>query len=146
MSKHTSRLIPILLFLALIMPMNETLAESSFFDTTTEIISETVDFSSKNSIDLTATDIEPKVCSITFDFTEGNQTIVLVEESACKVYYYFDDNELLSIVFHMMTKFNQMSSVLPEGYSLQYILRFSDTEVYCITSETLSKYYSWNNK
>lgn len=122
-----------------------TKAETNFFSASIDMISEVADMSQRNTIELSTTNAYPKVCSITFDFTEGNQTIVLVEESACKVCYYFDDDELLSIVFHMITKFNQVNLVIPQGYSLQYVLRFSDTEVYYITSETLSKYYSWMN-
>lgn len=146
MSKCRLGLIPLLSFIMCFFAINGAFAENAFFDTSTEFIKEIIDFSSKSTIELSATNADPDVCSITFDFTDGNQTIVMVEGQECQVIYSFEDDELLSIVFHMITRFNQISSSLPEGYSLQYVLRFSETEIQYITLDTVSKYYSWLNK
>ena len=122
MSKCKLGLIPLLSFIMFLFAINGAFAESTFFDTSTEFINETIDLSSKNTIEMSATNADPDICTITFDFTDGNQTIVMVEGKECQVIYKFEDDELLSIVFHMITRFNQISSSLPDGYSLHQIL------------------------
>lgn len=120
-------------------------AESNFFSVSKTLISETTDMSKKNTIELSATNADPNICSITFDFTDGNQTIVMVEGNECLVLYAFEDAELWSIVFFMMTQFKTIESQLPAGKVLQYKLHLSETEELFVTSEILSKNYSWIN-
>ena len=46
-----------------------------------------------------------------FDFTEGNKTLLAIADEKCKVYAFFDD-ELLGILYRMISVFPDMESNL----------------------------------
>ena len=46
------------------------------------------------------------------DFTEGNKTLLPIADEKCKVYAFFDDDELLGILYRMISVFPDMESNL----------------------------------
>ena len=134
----------ILVFILLLYVVSH--AEDSFISTVEDIFSQMSDLSNKNTVSLSTTNFDPSYCYLYFDFTNDNQSIAVIDGKICKVFYHFDDSEQMSLLLQMIHNFIGIEKKIPEGRKLQYILRFSETEIHFITSDTMSKYYSWINK
>lgn len=119
------------------------LAEDGFLPIAEEYIYHVTDFAGKDSAVLSASGYSPNKCIISFDFTDGNQSIVAIDGNQCEVFYFFDDNELMSALLQMITKFGEVEARISLGKQLEYEMRFSETEIHHITSETMRKHYSW---
>ncbi len=119
------------------------LAEDGFLSIAEEYVRQVTDFTGKNAVVMNASGYDPNKCIISFDFTDGNQTIVAIDGNQCEVFFFFDDNELMSALFQMIMKFDEVEGRIPTGKQLEYEMRFSETEINHITSETMRKYYSW---
>ena len=119
------------------------LAEDDFLSMAEEYARRVTDFTGKNAVVMHASGYDPNKCIISFDFTDGNQTIVAIDGNQCEVFFFFDDNELMSALFQMITKFDEVEAKIPAGKQLEYEMRFSETEIHHITVETTKKYYSW---
>ena len=118
-------------------------ADSIFFSLSDLYLQKAIDFSNRENVEMSASGYNPDINIISFDFTDGNQTIIAIDGDRCKVYYFFEDEELWNIAFFMITQFKAIESQLPAEKVLQYELRFSETDKLFITSDTMSKYYSW---
>ena len=118
-------------------------ADESFFLLSDLYLQKAVDLSDRENVEMSASGYNPDINNISFDFTDGNQTIIAIDGDRCKVYYFFEDEELWNVAFFMITQFKAIESQLPEEKALQYELRFSETDKLFITSETLSMNYSW---
>lgn len=136
-------IISIIILTIIIQTMSFAFADNSFFAISDVYLERAIDLSDRQNVEMSASGYNPDINTISFDFTDGNQTIIAIDGDKCKVYYFFEDEELWSIVFFMITQFKAIESQLPEGKALQYELRFSETDKLFITSETLSKNYSW---
>ena len=121
-------------------------SEEDIFSVSDEFLALASDLSEKESVVMSSSGYPESIFIISFDFTDGNQTIIAIAGEKCKVYYFFEDNELMSVLFQMILHFTEIESQIPEGHSLQYEIRFSETEIHHITPETISKYYSWTNQ
>ena len=117
--------------------------DESFITLAEEYIDQVVDLTDKNSVVLRASGYDLYECEIAFDFTDGNQTIIAGMDDQCEVFYFIDDYELMSALFQMIVMFDEIEGRLPPGRYLQYTLRFSETEVHHITSDTIKTYYTW---
>lgn len=117
--------------------------ENFFFDLVDPYIHQVIDCSEKKSIVLKSTYDREDVYQVNFDFTSGNQSLMLQEKGRCKVYYFVYDSELMSALMQMVTLFNEIENQLPKGKALEYQLRFSGDEIQYITVETISRYYPW---
>lgn len=118
-------------------------ADSSFLSLSEEYIRQVTDFTEKNAVVMTASGYDSSKCIISFDFTDGNQTIVAIDGNQCEVFFFFEDNELMSALFQMIVKFDEVEARIPAGRKLEYEMRFSDTEIHHIAAETIMKYYEW---
>lgn len=135
------KFIALLLMVVMVFSFNASVAESSFLELAEDYLRGVVDFSDKNSASPSASGYDPSLCIISFDFTDGNQTIVAIDADECKVFYFFDDNELMSALFQMITRFDEIDAQLTDGKRLQYEMRFSETEIHHITAKTMNTYY-----
>lgn len=140
------RIVTLILCAILICSYTQACAESDFFQLVDSYIHIVADCSDKESVVMSASGYDPALCIISFDFTDGNQSIVAIDGDECKVFYFFDDNELMSILFQMITIFDEIEAQLTDGKSLQYEMRFSDTEIHYITYEIIRNYYNWFDK
>jgi len=118
-------------------------AENSFLDSAETMLRSIADFSEKQVFSLGATGYNPDQCLLSFDFTEGNQTVIAVQGDQCRVFYKFEDHELMSLYFRMIMKFEELEKNIPSGKMLRYQVKFSEEEVYSITRTVIEKYYSW---
>ena len=118
-------------------------SENDFLSLAEGLVKQVVDFSGKNTAVLSASGYDPSYCILLFNFNEGDQSISAIDGDKCEIFYFIDDDEMMSALFQMIIKFNEIESNLSSGKKLQYKLRFSDNEIQIITSETMSKYYSW---
>lgn len=119
------------------------LAEDGFLSTAEEYVRLVTDFTGKNAVVMSASGYDPNKCIISFDFTDGNQTIVAIDGNQCEVFFFFDDNELMSALFRMITKFDEVEARIPSGRQLEYEIRFSETEIQYISLNTMQIYFSW---
>lgn len=119
------------------------LAEDGFLSTAEEYVRLVTDFTGKNAVVMSASGYDPNKCIISFDFTDGNQTIVAIDGNQCEVFFFFDDNELMSALFQMITKFDEVEARIPSGRQLEYEIRFSETEIQYISLNTMQIYFSW---
>lgn len=94
-------------------------ADQMFLDFADTFLLELFDSSQKQSFVLSASGTSPEYSSIYFDFTDGNQTILSIDGDKCKVYAFFEDDELLSILFQMIQKFNNIESQMTSGKKLE---------------------------
>ena len=117
--------------------------ESLFFRICDKYIPYVIDCSGKETWILKDTYDDTGTYQIRFDFTDGNQSLMLEEAGQCKLFFFIDDSELMSALFKMILLYNDISGALPEGKKLQYHLCFSDNENHVITGETIKEYYSW---
>lgn len=117
--------------------------EKNFLELADSYLQLCTDLSSKVKWEISASEYSLAECLVSFDFTEGNQTILVIDNNLCWLYATFEDDELMSILFQMVTQFRNIESQLADGKSLVYEMRFSKTEVHYIKSDTISKYYSW---
>ena len=118
-------------------------AEGSFLDTAEEVLASITDLSDKQVFTLQASGYSPDLCIVQFDFTEGNQTIVAVEGDRCRLFFFFEDEELLSLLYRMIAAFDALEKQLPAGKKLQYDVRFSEEETCPITGSTIAEHFSW---
>lgn len=137
------RIVTLILCLILICSYTQASAESDFLQLVDSYIHIVADCSDKESVVMTASGYDPALCIISFDFTEGNQSIVAIDSDECKAFFFFDDNELMSALFRMIALFDEVNAQLTNGKSLQYEMRFSETEIHHITAETINTYYSF---
>ena len=137
------RIVASTLCVILFFSYTQAFAESDFLQLADSYIQKAVDCSEKESAVLSASGYDPALCIISFDFTDGNQTIIAIDDDECKVFYFFDDNEMMSVLFQMITRFDEIELLLNTGKSLQYEMRFSETEIHYITAKTIDSYYSW---
>ena len=119
------------------------IAEDSIIQITEEYIYKIVDFSDKSMAVMGAEGYEKEKGIILFDFTKGNHFVMAIDGNQCELFYYFNDDELMSTMIKMILEFNTISSKLPRSKTLEYEIRFSDSQTYYITPETISKYYSF---
>ncbi len=136
------RLFAFTLLFAIIISSSFAYAESDFLQLAEDYLGQVVDLSEKQSACLSATGYDPSLCIISFDFTDGNQSIVAIDADECEVFFFFDDNELMSTLFQMITLFGEVEEQLTDGKSLQYEMRFSETEIHYITSPIIEEYYT----
>ena len=141
-----SKLLAAFLCVTIFFSFANTYADSSFLQLADSYIHKVADCLEKESAVLSASGYDSTICIVSFDFTDGNQSIVAIDGNECKVFFYFDDNELMSALFQMITMFDDIEAQLTDGKSLQYEMRFSDTEIHFITSETIRDYYNWLDK
>ena len=91
----------------------------------------------KQSFVLSATGTSPDVGEIMFDFTEGNKTILVIADEKCKVYAFFDDDELLGILYRMIAIFPDMESNISQGKHLEYRVRISDEDTIILNTSNM---------
>lgn len=97
--------------------------------------------SEKESYVLSATGTSPDVGEIMFDFTEGNKTLLAIANEKCKVYAFFDDDELLGVLYRMIALFQDMEADLPQGKHLEYKVRISDDDTILLDSSSINSYF-----
>ena len=97
--------------------------------------------SEKQSYVLSATGTSPDVGEIMFDFTEGNKTLLAIADEKCKVYAFFDDDELLGVLYRMIALFQDMEADLPQGKHLEYNIRISDDDTILLDSSSINSYF-----
>lgn len=117
--------------------------KSDFLLIAEDYINQTLDMTDKKNAVLSASGYDPSYCILLFNFGDGDQCISAIDGDKCKLFYFIDDDEMMSALFQMIIWFKDIEASLPSGKKLQYKLRFSDEEIHIITSETMSKYYSW---
>ncbi len=141
MRRIISTMVLLMFFCLQVIPL--AFADSTFFSVSDLYLEKVIDLSDRQNVEMSASGYNPDIYIISFDFTDGNQTIIAIDGDRCKVYYFFEDEELWNIAFFMITQFKAIESQLPTGKALQYELRFSETDKLFITSDTLNKNYSW---
>lgn len=92
----------------------------------------------KQSYVLSASGTSPDVGEIMFDFTEGNKTLLAIADDKCKVYAFFEDDELLGILYRMITVFQDMENNLSQGKHLEYKVRLSDENTIILNASNIS--------
>ena len=137
------KLFALILCMMVFVSLASAYADDSFLQLADSYIRKVADCSNKESVVMSASDYDPAFCIISFDFTDGNQTIIAIDGDECKVFYFFDDNEMMSVLFQMVTMFDEVEAQLTNGKQLQYEMRFSETEIHHITAKTMKEYYLW---
>ena len=137
------RIVTLILCTILLWSYAQAFAESDFLQLADSYIHIVADCSDKESVVMSASGYDSALCIISFDFTDENQTIVAIDGDECKLFYFFDDNELMSTLFQIITLFDEVNAQLNDGKSLQYEMRFSETEIHHINAQTISDYYNW---
>ena len=127
----------------LVLACSSAITEEDIFSVSDRFLGLATVLSEKDSAVMSSSGYPDDEMIFSFDFTDGNQTIIAIAGEKCKVYYFFEDDELMSTLVQMLHKFPEIESLLPEGWSLQFEMRFSETEIHHITSETIEKYYAW---
>ncbi len=140
------KIIALLVLLSILCSVGLSHAEFDFFKLGDSYIRKYVDCSNIEPLPFSYSGTEQNECTFWFMFSDGNQLISVALDNQCYVYAFIEDDELLSALFHMTASFREIESQLPEGYILQYIIQYTDDERAYITSDTMSKYYSWINQ
>lgn len=97
--------------------------------------------SEKESYVLSASGTSPGVGEILFDFTEGNKTLLAIADGKCKVYAFFDDAELLGVLYRMITLYQDIEADLPEGKRLEYKIRISEDDTILLDSAIINSFF-----
>ena len=119
----------------------EASADSSFLDISEKYIREYTDMSDKLFFSPSVGNIDDSICAILFDFRDGNEQITAIQGAEGRVFaIYKDTEEQLSVLFHMITKFKEIESTVPEGMSLVYRVWLSEEKEFYITSDTIDNY------
>ncbi len=119
-------------------------AGNSFFDLCDEALGRVADPASFQSAELSASEYPEKTCILTFNLSEGNQIIIAIVDNRAKVYYQFEEEELLRILYRMIALYPELEAKVPEGYELVYTIRVfegkGDVE---LTGEDIRRDYGW---
>lgn len=114
---------------------------SAFIDYVDSHFQQIMDLSEKQSFVLNATGTSSDVGEVMFDFSDGNHTLLAIADAKCKVYASFEHDELLSMLFHMITVFDEIDAAIPEK-SIVYNVRLSDSDTFVLDSTNIAKYFS----
>lgn len=144
MSKTFLRLILVLAVgITLSIGFAEASANSSFLDISEKYIREYTDMSDKLFFSPSVSNSDDSICAILFDFRDGNEQITAIQGAEGRVFaIYKDTEEQLSVLFHMITKFKEIESTVPEGMSLAYRVSLSSTKEFYIISENVDSFCS----
>ena len=142
-SKKQRRIVAFILLLSMVMAISSTIAESGsdFIDYVDSFFLRIMDLSEKEAFVVNATGTSPDIGEVMFDFSEGNNTLLAIADAKCKVYAYFEHDELLSMLFHMITVFDEIDAATP-GKNLVYNIRLSDGDTFVLDSNSIAKYFS----
>lgn len=134
-------LVALLAFVIIITPLCAQ-ASDSFIEYADFYFSKASDkLSEKQSYVLSASGTSPDVGEIMFDFTDGNKTLLAIADEKCKVYAFFDDDELLGILYRMLSQFQDMEDNIPQGKHLEFKVRLSDDNTIIITQSNYSLFF-----
>lgn len=138
-------LLLILLFgIALSLCFSAANADDSFLDISEKYITEFSDMSDKMSFSPSVSNSSDDTYEILFDFREHNEQIIAIQGDKARAFViYKDPQEQLSVLFHMITKFKDIESAVPDGMSLAYRVWLSEAKEFYITLDTIDKYYLW---
>ncbi len=142
MKKYLSLIALILVVSTVFCEVSTALAEEGIMQIVEEYIQKMVDFSNKDSAVMDAKGYDNNKGIILFDFTAGNHFVMAIDGSQCEIFFYFDDNELMSTMFRMIQEFDTISNKLPKGKTLEYQIRYSDSQSIIITPEIFREYYA----
>lgn len=113
-------------------------AEDDFIEYADSFLMQASDnLSDKQSHVLKASGTSPDVGEIMFDFTDGNKTLLAIADEKCKVYAFFDDDELLGVLYRMLTQFMEIERHMPQGKRLEYTIRLSEDNTIVVTQSNI---------
>lgn len=118
-------------------------ADEAFLDFADTFLLELFDVSQKQSFVLSASGTSPQYSSIYFDFTDGNQTILSIDGDKCKVYAFFEDDELLSVLFRMIQRFDYIENQMTNGKKLEFEIKFAEDDKLVLHSDSIRQYFAW---
>lgn len=115
-----------------------TFAENDFFGIVKSTLNEITDCSNKQLVQLSASGYDPDACILFIDYTEGNYSIVGIDDQAAMVIYPFEEEELAICIIELLLQFDSIEELLPNGRYLQYDLKLSENNTYHITKDNVS--------
>ena len=118
------------------------IADTQFIETADEYLSTMADLSGKQSFILNAKNSDPNYCTILYDFSDGNKTIISIDGDKCKVYAQFENDEMLGVLYRMLHVFNDIENTLPNGKKLEYKIRLSENRLVYLHSDNIRAYFS----
>lgn len=140
------RVICLLIAMMIMTIMLPASADEAFLDFADTFLLELFDATQKQSFVLSASGTSPLYSSVYFDFTDGNQTILSIDGDKCKVYAFFEDDELLSILFRMIQMFDNIESQMTNGKKLEFEIKFAEDDKLVLHSDNIQQYFSWLEK
>lgn len=140
--REKSMLIIALIISVIMIPVGSS-AESHFFAVVENTVREIIDCSDKQFINTSAVNADSQFCSIFIDLTEGNYSIVAVDNDRAMLVYPFEYEELASCTVGLLLFFEDIEEQILDGRSLEYNLKFSESETLVITRKNLKDFLSF---
>lgn len=117
-----------ILLLMLVLP-SFSMAEdknSELWSSMKEYLKQGIDYDQYLHVDVSSVGFKPNIVYFTFDFRKGNQGVSINIENTSFLVVTYEEGDIVPLIafYKLLPLFNEISSGLPEEYSLLYKLYF----------------------
>ena len=140
---YSARILAIkpIVVIIILLTTTPSIADTLFIETADRYLNSVSDLSDKQSFVMDAINSKPNYCTILYDFSEGNRTIVSIDGDKCKVYAQFERDEMLGILYHMLSVFGEIDGKLPSDNELEYRIRLADDCRINLHADNIAAYF-----